>query len=169
MNTRHFQRSGFSLIEVMIVVTIIGILSALAIAAYDRSRRNTQNTRFFNDLRVLAHALEICVMDTGHSDQGAEPGMLTQEYAQYLRPEIWMKGPNIGGKWDVEYNNYGIGLAVGASGYTVPLDQIWEIDAEFDDGNLQSGILQLTGGSFCWILQENIFPEKPEEESATAE
>ena len=43
----------------MIVVVIIGLLAALAIPAYLRTQRATQNSRAVNDFRVFSQAFEI--------------------------------------------------------------------------------------------------------------
>jgi type IV pilus assembly protein PilA len=49
---------GFTLVEIMIVVVIIGLLAALAIPAFQRVQRATRDNRFMSDLRTLAQAFE---------------------------------------------------------------------------------------------------------------
>jgi prepilin-type N-terminal cleavage/methylation domain-containing protein len=50
------KRSGFTLLEIMIVVTIIGLLLAVAIPAYARSRQTTQSTLCVNNMRKIEAA-----------------------------------------------------------------------------------------------------------------
>ena len=51
------SQSGFTLVEIMIVVAIIGVLAALAVPGYIRSRSRSQGERIVNDARVVDHAI----------------------------------------------------------------------------------------------------------------
>ena len=62
MNKRNV-REGFTLVEIMIVVAIIGMLVTMAMPAYVRARDNAQEAVCLNNLRMLdtakiQHALE---------------------------------------------------------------------------------------------------------------
>jgi prepilin-type N-terminal cleavage/methylation domain-containing protein len=52
------SRGGFTLGEIMIVVAIIGLLAAIAIPNWIRSRKRSQATRTLDELRVLDNALD---------------------------------------------------------------------------------------------------------------
>ena len=54
----HRYRLGFTLVELMIVVTIISIVASIAIPAYGRSRKRAQATRTLEELRMLEYALD---------------------------------------------------------------------------------------------------------------
>ena len=50
------RKSAFTLVEIMIVVAIIGLLSAIAMPSWHRSRENAQFNSIANNLRILEAA-----------------------------------------------------------------------------------------------------------------
>ena len=64
MNTAlHRNRRGFTLVEIMIVVAIIGILASIGIPNYVRSRKRAQATRILNDLRLIDESIDIYAVE----------------------------------------------------------------------------------------------------------
>lgn len=57
-NALHNHRRGFTLVELMIVVTIISLLAGIAVPSYTRSRKRAQATHVLEDLRMLEYALD---------------------------------------------------------------------------------------------------------------
>ena len=55
---QDFESQGFTLVELMIVVVIIGLLASFAIPAFNRTRVVSRGTAFLNDLRVFADAAD---------------------------------------------------------------------------------------------------------------
>jgi len=64
---RNYQRSqsGFTLVEIMIVVTIIGLLAALAVPGLMRARMRSQGSRVINDARQADAAIDQWALETG--------------------------------------------------------------------------------------------------------
>ena len=56
-------QKGFTLIELMIVVAIIGILAAIAIPQYQNYVTKTQSTRLMGELGSLKTMVDLCLTD----------------------------------------------------------------------------------------------------------
>jgi type IV pilus assembly protein PilA len=68
---KRMQQQGFTLIELMIVVAIIGILAAIAIPQYQNYVARSQVTRVMAEAGSLKTPIEVCVLD-GKASIGAE-------------------------------------------------------------------------------------------------
>jgi len=59
------NKKGFTLVEIMIVVVIIGLLAAMAIPAFQKVRTNSQRGAITNNLRQLASAADQYFLESG--------------------------------------------------------------------------------------------------------
>ncbi|MDQ6623009.1 MAG: prepilin-type N-terminal cleavage/methylation domain-containing protein [Verrucomicrobiota bacterium] len=59
------RKSGFTLIEIMIVVAIIALLAAIAVPGFLRSRKRSQAAKVLNDLRMIDAAMDQYAIETG--------------------------------------------------------------------------------------------------------
>lgn len=59
------NKKGFTLVEIMIVVVIIGLLAAMAIPAFNKVRATSQDKAVTNNLRQYASAAQQYMLDEG--------------------------------------------------------------------------------------------------------
>jgi len=59
------SKKGFTLVEIMIVVVIIGLLAAMAIPAFQKVRQTSQEKTILNNLRQLASAADQYFLEHG--------------------------------------------------------------------------------------------------------
>ncbi len=62
------KKSGFTLVEIMIVVAIIALLTAIAIPAFLRYRQDSKHDLCLSNLRVVKHAKEIVAMRDNYTN-----------------------------------------------------------------------------------------------------
>lgn len=67
MNKSHRSSKGFTLVEIMIVVVIIGLLAAMAIPAFQKVRVASQDKAVLNNARQMAAAADQYYLENGAS------------------------------------------------------------------------------------------------------
>ena len=65
MRLKKVYRSGFSLAEVMVVVLIVGILTAVVTVSLSKARIESQQKKAETELQLLSSAVEQLAWDTG--------------------------------------------------------------------------------------------------------
>jgi type IV pilus assembly protein PilA len=64
------SKKGFTLVEIMIVVVIIGLLAAMAIPAFQKVRSTSQEKAVTNNLRQIASAAQQYFLEEGATTVG---------------------------------------------------------------------------------------------------
>ena len=146
-------KSGFTLVEIMVVVLIIGLLAAIAIPSFAEARRRSQMNRFIHDLRVLTDGMVRQNAATWQYPPDRTPGLAPAGSEAYVRGSIWSNTTSIGGNWDWDLGQFG--CVAGVSVYQPTWDDadMTEIDKRIDDGNLNSGAFRKRSQGYIYIIE----------------
>ncbi|MBK1857359.1 type II secretion system protein [Cerasicoccus arenae] len=148
----HYPRRGFTLLEIMVVVIIIGVMLAMAIPGFKAVRERTRVSAFLNDFRAVKEAINRYNLAEGVYPIGTGSGP-PADFFEYIRADVITSTTVIGGNWSVDASSYT--FAIGVDGYEVDDELLTQIDSGVDDGNLTTGNMIKTGGSqFMYIIEE---------------
>jgi prepilin-type N-terminal cleavage/methylation domain-containing protein len=70
-NTKSLRKAGFTLVEIMIVVAIIGLLAAIAIPNFVKARATSQANACINNLRQIDAAAQQFALERGKKTNDA--------------------------------------------------------------------------------------------------
>ena len=155
MTTRgNIRRRGFTVLELMIVVVIIGLIAGLTVPRYVRYKQNAQ---------VAATAAEIKLLSTAFVAYKAAFGdfppdshlTLPAGMENFIDPQIWADETPIGGHYNWEGPDFYPYAGLAVAGSAAPQWQINLLDTTLDDGNLNTGSFIVAGnGRPTFIIEQ---------------
>jgi prepilin-type N-terminal cleavage/methylation domain-containing protein len=156
MHTFNIQgsRRGFTLVEIMIVVIIIGLLAALAIPTIHNSQKSARSATFINDIRTYGAAAEVFSLETGDYPEDVAPGVMPTGLGAYIPTMKWTSKTPLDGYWDFVKDDKGIVSGFGASGHKASNAQLMHIEQKWDDGSLSTGKLRSLDSGYYYIIAE---------------
>ncbi len=120
-------RSGFTLVELMIVITVIAILATIAVASFTRVQKQARDTKRKGDMQTLATSLQAY-----YTENNSYPAALSTLVSTYL-PSL--PTPPAGGSYTVY--SYSIGNGGNIYGLCVDLEApaaIWNVNTSNTGG-----------------------------------
>lgn len=156
------RKQGFTLVELAVVASIIGILAALALPAFQRSRDNARIGALQHDLRLYEQELDTYELDNGHYPPSVStPGVFPMGMENRMS-QAWKLPSPIGGayRWvytteeDPTDRSAYIDIVHSAQ-YPIAIDppRLIDIDAGIDDGDPSTGQLRLLGQNLRYYLR----------------
>lgn len=156
------RKSGFTLVEIMIVVGIIGMVAAVAVPSFMKSRNESRIARMMNDLRTVYDAFNMYAMEYGDYPGGMVGPVTPMQVAEYLDGTKWDEPTAMGGTWIYykylgggthlilvdDFNFFGGTRPMAAASHWLKLDQ------KLDDGNLSSGRFRMVGSQMQYSVDD---------------
>ncbi len=157
---------GFTVTELMVVTTLIGILAMMSTAAVQNLGKHAEAAAFVNDGRVFSEAFNRYAQERGSfpADQTAAHQVPTG-MADYLKATNWLRTTPLGGtyEWDNKDAANSLGTtfngAIKVTGCSWTITNLQRLDSWFDDGNLATGnIVVADAGATVYFVIERGAP-----------
>jgi len=91
------DKAGFTLIEVLLVVVILGILAAIVVPSYSGFSGDAEKNAFLADVRSFVSAAEYYRNKTGELLADAASGSVPAGWESYIESNKWTRNTPIGG------------------------------------------------------------------------
>lgn len=151
---------GMTLVEIILTVSIIGMLAAVMVPAFQAAMRGRQNALCARKLQIAVQAFEQYALETGgYPPDQVVPGQVTVPameayFFPYFKMDWWGATNELGGRWDWDVGYHGFAQSVSIWNPTVPDEQMMEFDNLIDDGNLATGTFRKVGSQYHFIVRE---------------
>jgi len=154
---RAGSKHGMTLIEILLAVSIIGLLSALMVPAFSRAARSRQNAQTAARLRMLVSAFELYASENGDYPADVIRGVVPagmQPYFDSLGIDWFTQTTGLGGNWDWGKNQLGALATIAIASPTASQAQMEDFDRLLDDdGNLNTGRFRKSGVHHYYIIR----------------
>lgn len=161
---RRNPQSGFTLVELLIVIVVVGVLAAIAIPNFLRAQAKSKVSRTAADLRTFETAFLDFAADTGDFPPDSHldaPHHLANGVGieEYVPVEVWVRETPLGGHYNWEGPDRYPYAGIAFFEPSAPVEQMLSLDEVLDDGDLGTGSFRLTdNGRYTYLLDESSPP-----------
>lgn len=92
--TNHMKQKGFTIVEMIIVVVVIGILVSISVVGYGGTRKQSRETKIDADIRRLSEVVQAARVRTGLSLQGITGSYWTGRFCMFQESNPTVPIPN---------------------------------------------------------------------------
>jgi prepilin-type N-terminal cleavage/methylation domain-containing protein len=145
------RRAAFTLVEIMVTVTIISLLAAVSVPAIQSVKKRTVATAVANDLRTFAAAFDVYSHETGGWPAEVNAGVFPPEMASRLTVTSWQRPTPFGGQynWDKDQMHAGTRFRAAIAISSTPSSPVvQDIDLFEQVDKLIDGTVNLSAGNF---------------------
>lgn len=96
------RRPGFTIVELMVVVTIVGLLTSIGLPKFRDVQRRAVATQLLGDLDVIRHAAMSFYVDSSYFPVETPSAVIPPNLAPYLPSGFSMSKP----AWTMDYENW---------------------------------------------------------------
>lgn len=143
MSAHPSKARGFTLVEIMVVVVIIGLLAGLALVALRHTRERALATRITNDMRQFRTAFQAYALQFDGWPPAGAAGTIPTGMEGYLAA-AYLNTREPGGA----YSWSGASGQIQFETLSATVDSMQMVDSALDDGNLATGDFTGSGTSF---------------------
>ncbi|MBL9211123.1 MAG: prepilin-type N-terminal cleavage/methylation domain-containing protein [Opitutaceae bacterium] len=163
--TRNRRRitCGFTLLEVMIVVSIAGTLGSIMLPQAKKAANTARASAVANDLRLLASTMSAIAQQAGRYPKDTGRRKMPPAAAGHAKGDVWINPTPIGGyyNWESGRNIRGMKIKAGIAINSQKRQKVTRdralllaVDRLIDDGNLNGGNFRLgTGNEPVYIIE----------------
>ncbi len=160
-SSKQWPRSrtrAFTLVEISVVVTLLGLLIAIGVPTYRRLTLKSKATATVNDLRTFSAALVTYNLQNAKwpvatGNAGETPVELVNGF-----PSAFNKITPIGGYYEwLSNSTYKAAIRISTANGSVATDDaelVEMVDTLMDDGNLATGSIQLDANQIVLIIEK---------------
>jgi prepilin-type N-terminal cleavage/methylation domain-containing protein len=154
--TPHATSHGFTLIEIMIVIAIIGVIAAIAIPNFAAYRQRAKIAEAATDIKHFEKGFVAYAVEEGRFPDDSHivlPDL--PKMADFISPTVWGRTTPLGGTYNWEGPDSYPYAGIAFFGVTASVQELQRLDSLIDDGDLSTGKFRQTpNGRYTYIIAE---------------